>query len=392
MGDGRQAPGRAREVALLFLKLGAVAFGGPAAHVALFEEEVVRKRGWLDRRHFLDLLGVVQLVPGPNSTEMAIHVGLERAGWRGMLAAGTAFVLPAATLSTLLAWLYVRYGALPGLQPVLEGIKPVVLALIAGAVMRLGRAALRERASAVIGGVALLAALAGAGPLPVLVAGGLTGAALAGRSGAGLGAAGWGVAWGWSGGVATAVTGGAGTAAVVAAATASVSLTALGAAFLQIGAFLYGSGYVLIAFLERALVDERGWLTGQQLVDAVAAGQLTPGPVLSTAAFLGYVLAGVPGAVVATAAIFLPSFVYVAALGRVLPRLRAHPRTAGFLGGVSAAALALIAAVAWRLGGEILGIPVAWTIGAIALAGHLSGRIGAMALILGGAALGWLLL
>ena len=350
------ATGNVGEVVRLCGKLGVIAFGGPAAHIAMLEDEAVTRRKWLSRDHFLDLVGATNLIPGPNSTEMMIHVGYQRAGWPGLLAAGISFVLPAVVLSTLLAWVYVQYGMLPAVQPLLMGIKPAVLAVILGALWRLGRTASKPQAAmqtrivlGIIGIAVAIAVYLGAPVVWSLVAGGVLGmAALRGtgelRAAAALLALPDGrfnLPWAdaspssllkW--------------AALVAASTVSgLTLGALGLFFLKVGSVLYGSGYVLVAFLEDELVHTNGWLTQQQLLDAIAIGQFTPGPVLSTAAFIGYVLAGVPGAAVSAAAIFAPSFVFVAILNPIVPRLRRSAWMAAFLDAVNVSAVGLMAAV-----------------------------------------------
>jgi len=394
------ATGNVGEVIRLCGKLGVIAFGGPAAHIAMLEDEAVTRRKWLSRDHFLDLVGATNLIPGPNSTEMMIHVGYQRAGWQGLLAAGISFVLPAVVLSTLLAWAYVKYGMLPAVQPLLMGIKPAVLAVILGALWRLGRTALKPSAAmqtrVVLGiiGIAVAAAVfLGAPVIWSLVAGGVLGmAALRGMGGL-RGAAAllalpdsrFNLPWAevspssvlkWT--------------ALVAASTVSgLTLGALGLFFLKVGSVLYGSGYVLVAFLEDELVHTNGWLTQQQLLDAIAIGQFTPGPVLSTAAFIGYVLAGVPGAAVSAAAIFAPSFVFVAILNPIVPRLRRSAWMAAFLDAVNVSAVGLMAAVLVRLTADVVtGWPAA-VIALLAAAAVLRWRVSSAWVVIGGALLGW---
>ncbi len=343
-----------REVAGLFLKLGTIAFGGPAAHIAMFRDEVVERRRWMSEQRFLDLMGATSLIPGPNSTEMAIHIGLERAGWRGLVAAGALFILPAFIIVTALAWVYVEYGEIPAVQWGLYGVKPVVIAVVLNAIWGLGRTALKPWWAAAIGLVVLGLYIAGWNELLLLLGGGLAGAARTGRipgigrSGLGmlvapglLGPTGWGVVQGFS-------------------------LTHLFLLFLKIGAVLYGSGYVILAFLQGDLVDRLGWLTQQQLLDAVAIGQVTPGPVFTTASFIGYVLGGLPGAAVATVAIFLPSFVFVALLNPLVTRLRANAAAGGFLDGVNAAAIGLMAGVTVLLARAALVDVPTWVLAAVA--------------------------
>lgn len=373
---------RLREVAAVFLKLGLTAFGGPAVHIALMEEELVVRRGWLDRERYLDLVGATNVIPGPNSTEVAIHLGFLRAGWPGLIVAGVCFILPAALLITLLAAFYVRYGALPAIQPFLRGIEPAVLAILLIAVWRLGRAAIKNAALVVVGLLVFAAALAGVGELPALFGGGLLGMLWLRAGGAKPAKAASVLLLLGAGGMACAA-GGAAQAQVV-------PLGALGLFFLKIGSLLYGSGYVLIAFLEGGLVQGHGWLTRAQLLDAIAAGQFTPGPLFTTATFIGYVLAGVPGALVATVAIFLPAFVFVAILGPVLPRLRRVAGVAAFLDAVNVSAIALMAAVALTLARTTL---IDWRAGLLALvAGALGLRgVNTAWLVVGGTASGALL-
>jgi chromate transporter len=344
---------RLRELALLFLKLGTIGFGGPAAHIAMMETEVVQRRGWLTRAQFLDYVSATNLIPGPNSTELAIHIGYARAGWPGLVIAGACFIAPAALLVTLLAWAYVIHGTLPAVSGVLAGVKAVVIAIVALALWRLGRTALATRLTAVIGVGAAAAVAAGVHELFVLT-GAAVAAALArvgtrrdrgphATLGAMAAAAAADVA-----GVGMTVRDGA--AALALAAVGSVP-TPLGlfAVFTKIGAVLFGSGYVLLAFLRADLVLRHGWLTEQQLLDAIAVGQVTPGPLFTTATFVGYVVAGGAGAAAATLGIFLPAFVFVALSGPILPRLRRSVVAGAMLDGVNAASLALMAVVTVHL-------------------------------------------
>jgi chromate transporter len=376
-------------VARLFFKLGVIGFGGPAAHIALMEDEVVARRGWLRREHFLDLVGATNLIPGPNSTEMAIHIGYIRAGLPGLLAAGASFIAPALAITTALAWAYVRFGSLPAVQPFLVGIKPAVLAVILGALIHLGRTALQGWRLGLIGLGVLAATIGGVNEAVALLGGAALGMVLlqiAPRSSAPAlapisvtGAVQWLTR--------RAAVGAAG----LTAAASGVSLFQLGVFFLRIGAVLYGSGYVLVAFLEGGLVHDLGWLTQGQLLDAISAGQFTPGPVLSTSAFVGYVLAGIPGALVSAAAIFAPSFVFVLMLNPLIPRLRASRWTAAFLDAANISAVALMAAVTIRLGAATLVSWQAWVIGLAATAGRLRFRLTPSLLVVGGALAGWLL-
>jgi chromate transporter len=326
------------EVVRLFLKLGVIGFGGPAAHIALMREEVVRRRQWVSEQRFLDLVGMANLIPGPTSTELSIYLGYVRAGWPGLVLGGACFIGPAMLMVLALAWLYVRYGATPAAAAALYGITPVIIAIVAHAMWGLGRAAVKRASLAAIGVAVLGLALADVNVLLLLAGGGVAGLLL--RAGARRGAA---------AGALAAALGLPATASAVTAAVVPVSLATLFLTCLKIGAVLYGSGYVLLAFLRYDFVERLGWLTERQLLDAVAVGQFTPGPVFTTATFLGYVVAGLPGALLATLAIFLPSFVFVALSGPLLPRLRNSPWTAAFLDGVNVAALGLMAAVTWQL-------------------------------------------
>lgn len=336
-------PGRLGEVALLALKLGFLAFGGPAAHIAMLRDEAVTRRKWLTDEHFLDLLGATNLIPGPNSTEMVIHVGNVRAGWRGLIVAGVCFILPAALIVLALAWAYVEYGTTPTAEWLLYGIKPVIIAIIAQALWGLSRTAVKSVFLALVGVAALALYMAGVNELVLLVGGGvfvmLVKNARRLRGGGTAPAlvllplAGLPPAW-----------------LAQPMAAAPVSLGQLFLIFLKVGAVLYGSGYVLLAFLRNDLVNRLGWLTDQQLLDAVAVGQFTPGPVFTTATFIGYVVASWPGAILATIGIFLPAFVLVALVNPFIPRLRTSPWMGALLDGVNVTALGLMAAVTWVLG------------------------------------------
>ncbi|MDQ6526988.1 chromate efflux transporter [Nocardioides sp. LHD-245] len=331
--DPRPA-GSPREVAAVFLRLGLIAFGGPAAHIALMREELVRRRGWVSDQRFADLMGATNLIPGPNSTELAIHLGHDRARWRGLVTAGVCFILPAALMVGVLAWAYVEYGDTPAIGSVLYGVVPVVVAIVVWALVGLARTVLASRWLALLAGVALAAYLLGTPELAVLFGGAVVAAlahavrALARRGDHAL----------------------LGLPLLALAAPPDGRLPELFWTMLKIGAVLYGSGYVLIAFLEGDFVDRLGWVTQQQLLDAVSIGQVTPGPVFTTATFLGYLVAGLPGAVVATVAIFLPSFVFVGLLTRLTDWLRSRAWTAALLDGLNATALALMAGVALQLG------------------------------------------
>jgi chromate transporter len=335
------------DIALLFLRLGVTAFGGPAAHIAMMEDEVVRRRGWLTRDQFLDYLGGTNLIPGPNSTEVAMHIGHARAGWRGLVVAGVSFIAPATLIVGGLAWAYVKYGGLPEVTGILYGIKPVVIAIVAQALWGLSRSAVKTRELAVLAGAAAIAAAAGMHELVVLLAAGSACVLLRmmPRPGRSLTIA------------ALTAAAGASTTSVLLMAVSTVTTTAapfgLSTLFLvcgKIGSVLFGSGYVLLAFLRADFVERLRWLTEQQLLDAVAAGQVTPGPISTTVTFVGYLLAGPAGAATATVGFFLPAFVFVALSGPLVPRLRRSPTASAAFDGVNVASLALMAVVSWQLG------------------------------------------
>jgi chromate transporter len=369
-----QPPGTVAEVALLALRLGFTAFGGPAAHIAMLRDEVVTRRKWVSDAHFLDLLGATNLIPGPNSTEMVIHIGQARAGWRGMIAAGVGFIMPAALIVLGLAWAYEQFGARPAGEWLLYGIKPVIIAIVAQALWGLLRAAVKGPFLAGVGLAVLALYLLGFNELALLFGGGILVmlvrnlGRIARRENPAAALLPLGAAipfW-------------------LAQAVAPVSLGQLFWSFLKIGAVLYGSGYVLLAFLRNEFVVRLGWLTDQQLLDAIAIGQFTPGPVFTTATFVGYLVAGLPGAALATIGIFLPSFVFVAAVNPLIPVLRRSPWMGGFLDGVNVAALGLMAAVLWELGRSA--IVDALTIGLALIAAILLFRfkINSAWLVLGG--------
>ncbi|GAA3135362.1 chromate efflux transporter [Planomonospora alba] len=341
--EGREVPaGRMlAEVAAVFLKLGVIGFGGPAAHIAMMREELVRRRGWVSDARFLDLMGAVNLIPGPNSTELAVHLGHERARGRGLVVAGVCFILPAFAIVLGLAWAYTRYGRTPAVEGLLYGIKPVVVAIVVWALAGLLRTAVKGPLTGVLAAAALAAYLLGVNELLVLAACGLLAAAARvppGRP---------------AGGLRLAVP-----LLPYLGDPAGGRLAELFLTFLKIGSVLYGSGYVLLAFLEGDLVERLGWITRAQLLDAISVGQVTPGPVFTTATFLGYVVAALPGAVLATVGIFAPSFALVALLTRIVDRVRGRAWSAAFLDGVNAAALALMAGVTLELAGEAFPDPL----------------------------------
>lgn len=332
--------GTAGEVAGYFLRLGCFAFGGPAAHVALMRRDLVQRKRWLTDQEFVDLLGVTNLIPGPNSTEMTMHVGYGRAGWRGLFLGGGAFILPAVVIVLALAWAYVRYGDTPAGEGIFSGVGPVVLAIILQAVWGLRSAALKSPLTLFVAVAAGLAVLLGVNEIVVLLTGGAVVLAWQQARGGNNSFLPGPVAplVGW----------------VVSERMSEVSAAGIFWVFLKIGAVLYGGGYVLVSFMEGELVDSRGWLTEQQLVDAIAVGQFTPGPLFSSATFAGYVIGGWDGAAAATAGIFLPSFVFVAVTAPFVPRLRSLPWASAFLDGVNATALALMLVTTISLGREAL--------------------------------------
>jgi chromate transporter len=362
---------RVREVAGVFLRLGTIAFGGPVAHTAMMREELVRRRGWVSDERFVDLMAATNLIPGPNSTELAIHLGYDRARWRGLVTAGACFIVPAALIVTGMAWAYVRYGETPAVENVLYGVVPAVVAIVVFALVGLARTALRSVWLAALAAAALAAYLLGGNELVVL----FSGAAVAA--------------------VARLARSAAGHRALLAPLAlpffpdpTAAQLTQLFLTMLKIGSVLYGSGYVLLAFLEGDFVDRLGWITHEQLLDAVSVGQVTPGPVFTTATFLGYLVAGPVGAFVATVGIFLPSFVFVGLLTRVTDRLRSSPWTSALLDGVVATSLALMAGVTWQLGRSALVDPWTVAIFAVTLALLWRTRLNSAWYVAGGAVAG----
>jgi chromate transporter len=362
------------DIARLFLRLGATSFGGPAVHVAMMQDEIVVRREWLTREEFLDLLGAANLIPGPNSTEMAIHVGYKRAGLTGLVVAGVAFILPAFLMVWALAFLYVRYRSLPQANAVLYGVKPVVVAIVIQALWSLVRTAVKSRGLAVLAVAAVALSLLGLDELVLLVCAGTI--CIAARSIAERRRTIFSIAP---------------VLATVTSAPAALGLAPLFLVFLKIGSILFGSGYVLIAFLRADFVQRLGWLTESQLLDAVAIGQITPGPLFTTATFIGYLLSGTAGAIVSTVGIFLPAFVLVALSGPLVPRLRRSPTAGAFLDGVNVASLALMAIVAGQMTRASLVDP--WTI-ALAVASAVAlfrFRVNSLWLMLMGAIAGSLI-
>jgi chromate transporter len=366
---------RILEVASSFLKLGLTAFGGPAAHIALFRQEFVARRKWIDDQQFLDLLGATNLIPGPNSTEMAMHLGYQRAGWVGLILGGAGFLLPAMLIVMALAWVYVRLGATPRVEWLLYGIKPVIIVIILQALWGLGRKAIKSWLTGLVGLGVIVLYFYTLNPVILLVGGGLVVMLIENRSKltgrrvplfilplAGLG--------------------------IPDLVQAQFNLGTLFFTFLKIGSVLYGSGYVLLAFLRSDFVTHLGWLTDRQLLDAIAIGQFTPGPVFTTATFIGYLLGGITGALLATLGIFLPSFVFVALSNPYIPRLRQSPWTASLLDGVNVTSLGLMAAVTWQLGLASLVDPLTVIVAIVSGVLLFRYKVNSTWLILGGAMTG----
>ena len=399
-----------RELATLFLRLGATAFGGPAAHVAMMEDEVVRRRKWLTEERFLDLMSAANLIPGPNSTELAIHIGWERRRFAGLVVAGVSFIVPAMLITGGFGWAYVRFGKLPAAGWLLYGVKPVILGVVVQAILGLVPKAAKTTRLRVLGALAVVLAALSVSEMAVLFGAGFVSVALARFLGADMAAkpapkaderptaerVGEGSGYetkdtkGADDAPAVAIAGSA-TLAATTAATTAVTLPNLFWIFLKIGSVLFGSGYVLLAFLRADLVERLHWLTEGQLIDAVAVGQVTPGPVFTTATFVGYVLAGPEGALVATLGIFLPAFVLVALSGPLVPRLRASKAASAFLDGVNVASLALMIVVTGQLGrAALVDVP---TVVLAAVASLLLVRFKASStwLVVGGAVLGFAL-
>lgn len=319
-----------KEIALLFFKLGAISFGGPAAHIAMMEDEIVKKRKWISREHFLDLIGATNLIPGPNSTEMTMHCGYERAGWKGLITAGICFIFPAILITALFAWFYEQYGQLPNVKPFLYGIKPAVISIIIMAAYKLGKKALKSFEIGILGIGTLIVCLNGLNEILALFSCGTMGTLLhliKNRN----------------------VT----NSFLLISGFKSIGSFKIFMTFLKIGSILYGSGYVLFAFLDAELVAN-GWLSRNQLMDAVAIGQFSPGPVLSTATFIGWQINSFYGAIAATIGIFIPSFIFVAILNPLIPKMRKSKLIGSFLDAVNIAAVAIIAAVSIEMGKGII--------------------------------------
>ncbi|MFS4455367.1 chromate efflux transporter [Maribacter sp. 2304DJ31-5] len=364
-----------KDIALLFFKLGSIAFGGPAAHIAMMEDEVVKKRKWMTQEHFLDLVGATNLIPGPNSTEMTMHCGYERAGWKGLFVAGFCFIFPAVIITSIFAWLYQQYGQLPKVEPFVYGIKPAVIAIIIAAAYRLGKKAVKNMELAILGVLALLACLFGINEIIVLFGSGFLGLILylfKKNS--------------------TNINGLVPFLFFQAGNFLKIGAFKIFFTFLKVGAILYGSGYVLFAFLDTELVAN-GWLTRQALIDAVAIGQITPGPILSTATFIGWQMNGITGAIAATLGIFLPSFLFVLLLNPLLPKMRKSKVMGMILDTVNVAAVALIIAVCLEMGKDTL---TDWRTTVIATASlvivFVFKKLNSAFIVLGGAVMGYLLI
>jgi len=375
----REQKQRLTELATVFLRLGAIAFGGPAAHIAMLDNEVVNRRQWMSREKLLDLLGITNLIPGPNSTELAIHIGYERAGWRGLLVAGSCFILPAMLIVWALAAIYARYQTVPQVEWLLYGIKPVIIAIVIQAVWNLGKKAAKDVPTIIAGMVGIAAYLAGLNEILVLI---LLGIAV-------MLVKNWQARGHTSGAFLLPISGILAQVGSTTVAVTSVSWINVFVFFLKIGCVLYGSGYVLLAFLQRDLVERNQWLTSQQLLDAVAIGQFTPGPVFTTATFIGYLLAGNAGAIAATIGIFLPAFVLVWVVNPWVPKLRQSSWASGFLDGVNAASLGLMAGVTYTLGRAAL---VDWLTIIVAIVSAIAVfqfKINSAWLVLAGGAIGF---
>jgi chromate transporter len=395
---------RLAEVAALFLKLGVTAFGGPAAHIGMMHDEVVTRRKWLSDQEFLDLVGATNLIPGPNSTEMAIHIGFLRAGWLGLIVGGACFILPAMLIVMALAWVYVRFGETPQSGWLLYGVKPVVIAIILQALWVLGKKAVKGPLAGLVALIVLVLYFLGINELFLLFAGGLSVMLIANMQRLGKRPLAAGLLWSqtifnerlnglWQrlaferlAASSIPLQG----AAVLAAAGQPFSLSVLFLTFLKIGAVLYGSGYVLLALLRADFVARLGWLTDQQLLDAVAIGQVTPGPLFTTATFIGYTLGGTSGALLATLGIFLPSFIFVAISNPLVPRIRRSAWASGLLDGVNVSALGLMAAVTWQLARSSLIDPITILVALVSLVLLFRFKVNSTWLIAGGAISGFL--
>lgn len=364
-----------KEVASLFFKLGCISFGGPAVHIAMMQDEIVKKRKWMSDAHFLDLISATNLIPGPNSTEMTMHCGYERAGWKGLFVAGLCFIIPAVIITAAFAWAYMQYGSLPQVQAFIYGIKPAVIALVVSALIALAKTAFSKTSSVILGLLTFIACMMGMNEIAALFACGFAGMALFFlrqknkstihsftplilMSGKGM----------------------------VTASTGKIFFI-----FLKVGALLYGSGYVLFSFLDAELVQQ-GLLSRQQLMDAIAVGQLTPGPLFSAATFVGWQMGGWQGALAATAGIFLPSFFFVAVITPLIPKMRKSAIAGAFLDAINAASVAVIAVVCIQMGRDAISDWKTSAIAIIALATTvLFKKINSAIVVIGGAVAGYLL-
>jgi chromate transporter len=368
---------RLAEVAALFLRLGFTAFGGPAAHIGMMHDETVKRRKWLSDQEFLDLVGATNLIPGPNSTEMAIHIGFMRAGWLGLIVGGACFIVPAMLIVLSLAWAYVHFGATPQVQWLLYGVKPVIISIILQALWSLGQKAIKGPLTGAVAAVVVALYFVGINEIALLFAGGLT--VMLAANFRRLGKRHMGVVLIPLGGV-----------GALSQVSMPFSLPLLFLTFLKIGSVLFGSGYVLLAFLRADFVVRFGWLTDHQLIDAIAVGQVTPGPVFTTATFIGFILGGTPGALLATLGIFLPSFVFVAISNPLIPRIRHSAWASGLLDGVNVASLGLMVAVTWQLGRASITDPFTILIALVSFILLVRFKINSTWLIAGGASIGLL--
>lgn len=368
---------RLTEVIALFLKLGITAFGGPAAHIAMMHDEVVKRRKWMTDQEFLDMLGATNLIPGPNSTEMTIHIGFMRAGWAGLIAGGVCFILPAMLIVMALAWMYMQFGSTPAVNWLLYGIKPVMIAIIVMALWDLGRKAVKGWLTIIVGLAVFILYCFQVNEIGLLFAGGflvMLGMNLQRLKRSDIKNIFLPISL-LSPALITA---------------APFSLSTLFLTFLKIGSVLYGSGYVLLAFMRADFVTRLGWLTDQQLLDAIAVGQVTPGPVFTTATFVGYILGGTPGALLATIGIFLPSFIFVAISNPLIPRLRNSSWISGLLDGVNIASLGLMGAVTIDLGRASLIDPLTFLVALVSILLLIRFKINSTWLVAGGAIVGLL--
>lgn len=372
---------RLKELASVFFRLGLIAFGGPAAHIAMMEDEVVERRKWMPRERLLDLMGVTNLIPGPNSTELAIHIGYDRGGWSGLFIAGSCFILPAMTMVWILAAIYARFQTVPQVEWLLYGIKPVIIAIVVQALWKLGKKALKDTPTIIAAIAIIVLFFLGLNEILLLLLAGL-GVMLVKN----LWRTNTTAAWLFP---LTGVMAQTGNVPVAAPATYPATWLQTFLFFLKIGSVLYGSGYVLLAFLQRDLVERMGWLTSQQLLDAVAIGQFTPGPVFTTATFIGYLLAGNAGAIAGTIGIFLPAFVLVGLISPLASKLRQSPWASGFLDGVNAASLGLMAVVTFQLGQAALIDPLTIIVAIISAVLVFRTKLNSAWLVLAGGAIGY---